>query len=215
LFKVKAGICPLCRTKSGIFYENARQLYYHCNTCGGVFLSKNYYLPKDEEREKYLEHNNDVKDPDYQRFVMPLVRAVVENFSPEKHSGLDFGAGTGPVISKLLEEKGFKIAKYDPFFHPKRRTLRRKYDFIVSSEVVEHFHRPDKEFLRLFGLLRKGGRLICQTHLYSPNIAFDNWYYKNDPTHVFIYQRKTFRWIKEKFNFAGLEINGNLIILSK
>jgi len=32
------------------------------------------------------------------------------------HKGLDFGAGTGPVISKVLKDKGYCIAQYDIFF---------------------------------------------------------------------------------------------------
>jgi hypothetical protein len=52
------------------------------------------------------------------------------------------------------------------------------------------------------------------THLYDPSIEFNSWYYKNDPTHVFIYQKETIEWIKQRFNFSSVAIEGRLITFS-
>jgi hypothetical protein len=207
--------CPLCKDPSNVFYSSTRCLYYICMGCDAVFLSRSSYLTTEEEKKRYLEHNNDVDDPGYQKFVSPAVSFVIENFLPEKHKGLDFGAGTGPVISRMLEDKSFTVKKYDPFFHPDKECLNNKYDFIICCEVAEHFYRPYDEFSLLSGLLHEKGKLVCMTSVYDKGIPFDSWYYKNDPTHVFIYQQKTFQWIKDKLRFTDLRINGNLIILSK
>ena len=91
--------------------------------------------------------------------------------------------------------------------------LTRKYDYIVSCEVIEHFHKPDVEFSLLHKLLKHGGTLICMTFLYDEHIDFKNWHYKNDSTHVFIYRHKTIKFIADHYGFTNFEINNRLIIL--
>lgn len=164
------------------------------------------------EIARYRTHNNDVEDLGYQKFVSPIVSAVIKDFTSEKSSGLDFGAGTGPVITKLLKENGFDLAPYDPFFHNRPELLEKQYDFIVCCEVMEHFHKPLEEFQRLKDLLCPGGKIYCMTHLYTSDIHFDNWYYKNDPTHVFIYRAETIQFITRSVGFSAVKNTGRLII---
>ena len=127
------------------------------------------------------------------------------------HKGLDFGAGTGPVISKILQDNNFEIAQYDPFFHNHPELLKKRYDYIACCEVIEHFYNPRKEFQLLRNLLQPNGKLYCMTDIYDQTIDFEKWYYKNDPTHVFIYHKKTVEWIKDKFGFSDVTINDRLI----
>lgn len=163
-----------------------------------------------KEKLRYETHNNDVNDAGYQNFVSPITMAILENFTQDD-SGLDFGAGTGPVITKVLKDNNFGIKAYDPFFHNNPKLLDKKYDYIACCEVMEHFYSPKKEFALLKNILRKGGVLYCMTDIYDQSIDFNTWYYKNDPTHVFIYQRETIIWIKNKFNFSNVNIKGRLI----
>jgi len=79
---------------------------------------------------------------------------------------------------------------------------------------MEHFHSPAKEFRLLKDMLNPNGTLYCMTHLYNPDTPFDDWYYKNDPTHVFFYQKKAIEWIKENFEFSSASITGRLIKLA-
>lgn len=158
-------------------------------------------------------HNNDVNNPKYQDFVMPIVDAVKANFSPHD-KGLDYGAGPGPVISKLLREHGFNIAVYDPFFHPQKELIETQYNYIVACEVIEHFHYPLDEFQFLYDMLYPGGKLLCMTSIYHPDINFKTWHYKNDKTHVLFYHEKTLEYIKVRFGFQKLKIQGNLIVFS-
>ncbi len=213
--KSYADICPLCGGAAEKFREIARNVYYKCPECRGVFLSTDSCLPEEAEKKRYLEHNNDVNDPGYREFARPIADYITANFSPRTGEGLDFGAGTGPVISRLLEEKGFTVNLYDPFFHPRKESLERKYDFIIASEVIEHFKNPYAEFKLLESLLKSPGSLAARTHLLSEGEAFEDWYYRKDPTHVFFYTVKTMEWIKKEFNFSGLEVNGRIIVLSK
>ncbi len=206
-------LCPLCNTLSETFYTIKRKVYYECPDCRGIFLERQYLPGKDEETARYKEHNNDVNDPGYQEFTSPVVKAVLRDFLPE-HSGLDFGAGTGPVISKMLKDKNFRIAQYDPLFHNNPELLESRYDYIISCEVIEHFHRPAKEFALLRSLLGHKGKLYCMTDIYREDIDFRTWYYKDDSTHVFFYMKETLVFIKESYNFSNLEVSGRLIILS-
>jgi SAM-dependent methyltransferase len=161
------------------------------------------------EKLRYEEHNNDVFDDGYRSFVSPLVNKVLEDFS-SGHEGLDFGAGPGPVVSKILEENNYQIKQYDPFFHDYPELLKAKYDYVACCEVIEHFHIPRKEFELLKSLLRNNAKLYCMTHLYDDSIDFSNWYYKNDNTHVFFYQAETMNWIKSEFGFKSLDLSNRL-----
>ena len=202
--------CPLCSNISAVFYRNNKQLYYQCNNCFGIFLDKTLRLDREAEMSRYKEHNNDIEDEKYQKFVSPISSAIIRDFT-RNNKGLDFGAGTGPVISKVLKNKNFLIKQYDPFFHNYPNLLNEKYDYIACCEVIEHFHNPQKGFSLLKKLLLQNSKLYCMTDIYNERINFHNWYYKNDPTHVFIYHNKTVHWIKEEFGFINVTIEGRLI----
>lgn len=202
-------LCPLCKAPSSAFFKEA---YLSCSQCGGIFLSQHLLLGAAKEKARYETHNNDVHDAGFQKFVSPIVEAVLAKI-PAGQRGLDFGSGPGPVVSCLLKEKGYDIVQYDPFFSDKPALLQQKYDFIVCCEVVEHFYFPEREFRLLRNLLVAGGRLFCMTLLYEQQIDFAKWFYKNDETHVFFYQASTFAWIAKHFGFSDLTINGRLIEL--
>ena len=80
---------------------------------------------------------------------------------------------------------------------------------------MEHFYHPLTEFKKLYKSLLPGGKLICKTHLFEKEIDFESWYYKNDPSHVFIYQDKTIEWIKGFCDFKDAEISDRVITFSK
>lgn len=202
--------CPLCNGKSTIFYKQDKKHFFQCLDCHGIFLNQKLRLNSSDEIVRYELHENDVEDKNYQQFVSPITNAVLENFT-KKDKGLDFGAGTGPVISKVLKDFNYQIAPYDPFFHKNPSLLEATYNYIACCEVMEHFYHPKKEFNLLKKLLKTKGKLYCMTALYDDTIDFEHWYYKNDPTHVFIYHQKTIHWIKESIGFSEVIIDGRLI----
>lgn len=177
-------------------------------------MDPQYYLSREEEKVRYLTHNNDVNDPGYQKFVRPVVRAVT-NHTQIHHHGLDYGAGTGPVITKMLQEKGYSMTTYDPFFILNPEALTTTYDFIVCCEVAEHFHHPQREFTRFHRLLNPGGLLVIKTELLTPNIDFPNWYYINDPTHTLFYTSEGMHHILTQHDFQDLNISPRLVIAKK
>lgn len=206
--------CTLCSTKTEpfYFYEKEERQYHRCPNCKAVLMDISDYPTPDEEIHRYESHNNDVEDPRYQKFVSPLVDKILEHYSPD-NKGLDFGAGTGPVITKMLKDEGYDIITYDPFFDNNTIVFDETFDYIVSCEVIEHFHEPHMEFERLRGMLNPGGALFLKTDVYTEDVDFHAWYYKSDETHVFFYHPETFRWIKKAFNFSKLEIDGRHISL--
>ncbi len=205
--------CPLCDSKANTFYQQGERHFFQCPTCYGIFLDKNLWLTKAEEIARYNTHNNDVEDKNYQQFVSPITFAIKRDFT-QYHKGLDFGAGTGPVISKVLSDTNYQIAQYDPFFHKYPLLLKSTYEYIACCEVIEHFYNPKKEFSLLKKLLAENGELYCMTVIFDDSMDFHNWYYKNDPTHVFMYHQRTIHWIKENFGFSHVTIESRLITFS-
>ena len=203
--------CTLCKT---VLNKMADEYYFICSTCGAFVKDEKYYLERKEEKERYKKHENDVHDERYQDFTSPITDAILNNHTVD-HLGLDFGSGTGPVIAKQLRDEGYQVKLYDPFFHPTTDYLSHYYDYIFSCEVFEHFYDPKQEIEKLLELLKPGGRLYIMTHLYDFEIDFEHWYYRNDPTHVFIYTNKTIEYIAEKYALDIEEMTDRLIILKK
>lgn len=206
--------CPLCQSTSALYHEIQSRFYFLCPNCKGVFLHPEQYMDFEKEEKHYRFHNNDAEDAGYQKFVSPITNAIQKDFAISHH-GLDFGAGTGSPITKVLRDNHYTIAEYDPYFHNFPDLLRTQYDFIACCEVVEHFHHPAKEFQLLHQLLLPNGKLYIMTHLYEETIDFTKWYYKNDHTHVFMYQKETMEWIAKTHGFSEVQMENRLIIFSK
>lgn len=203
--------CTLCNTP---LVNQADKFYFICSTCGALVKNNKYYVTPEREKTRYEEHNNDVNDTRYQKFTSPITNTILEKFDP-MHLGLDYGCGTGPVISKILIDKGYRIKLYDPFFYPDKSFLNHTYDYIFCCEVFEHFYNPKQEITKLLDLLKPNGYLIIMTHLYHKQIDFSTWYYRNDLTHVFIYTTKTIHFIAEKYNLGIEKLNEKVIVLKK
>lgn len=202
--------CPLCNGSGEDFYRHKKRAYYRCKTCHGLYVDRELIPDPESEKLRYEEHNNDVEDEGYLNFVSPIISTILNNHT-QGQKGLDFGAGTGPVIASVLRDNNYSIDLYDPFFHNHPALLTQTYDYIVCCEVIEHFHQPEIEFSLLRKLLNPRGKLYCFTDIYHPGIDFHLWYYKNDMTHVFIYQKETLEWIQKNLDFTAIRIKDRLI----
>ena len=103
------------------------------------------------------------------------------------------------------------------FFYPDIKNLSKTYDFIICCEVMEHFFDPEKEFTLLKSLLKPSGKLFCKTSILKNDADqeyFNDWWYHNDPTHVFFYTPKTLHYIAENFGFNQVKIEPKLITFS-
>lgn len=205
--------CLLCNGEVDLFYKEVNKHYYKCKNCNSVMLDPADYISGEKEKMRYQTHNNDIKDVRYQKFVSPIVDSVKTKYDTS-HLGLDFGAGTGPVITSELEKLGYKLNLYDPYFHNYPDNLKINYDYIVVCEVMEHFYNPYAEFEKLSKMLNAEGSIFCMTEIYDDSIDFASWYYKNDDTHVFLYHKKAIEWIKSEFKFSKAKIDKRLITFS-
>jgi ubiquinone/menaquinone biosynthesis C-methylase UbiE len=104
------------------------------------------------------------------------------------------------------------MSLWDPFFHSDESVLNNRYDFIVCCETIEHFYNPLEEFELMITLLKPGGKLCCMSELLPKDMSFNDWYYKNDPTHVIFYSEENLKWIKENVGFSEVRIDGRLIV---
>lgn len=204
-------ICTLCETP---LTDQITDTFYHCSCCGAIVKDKRFYLSPEEEKARYELHVNDVNDLGYQQFTSPITNHILKHFTPQ-HLGLDFGSGTGPVITKQLLENGYQVNLYDPYFAPFDHHLLQNYDYIFSCEVFEHFYNPQFEIKRLINLLKPNGELLIMTHVFNHQKPFNDWYYKNDPTHVFIYTPKTFEYIAKTFGLKVLDIGERFVGMGK
>ena len=208
-------ICIVCKNQEAVDFKNIKQKrYWKCSYCEAIFLDKEFYLSSNNEYNHYLTHNNDVNDPRYKKFLSNLMLPLIERIKLNS-IGLDYGCGPGPVLSLMLIDKGYQMFNYDPFFHPKKSNLLKKYDFISCTETVEHFHNPFGEFTRFNELLNKNGMIGIMTNFHSEQNIFENWYYIKDPTHVVFYNKKTFQIIAKIFDWDCEFLGNNLVFFKK
>jgi len=128
--------------------------------------------------------------------------------------GLDFGSGPGPVLALMFQEAGYDISIYDIYYAPDRETLRRKYDFITCTEVIEHVKTPNLVITQLLTMLKPNAWLGIMTKLVINQAVFQHWHYKNDPTHICFFAKETFLWLADKFNLE-LELIGKDVIMMR
>lgn len=205
--------CTLCCTHLDST-DIIEDKYFHCPACKGVVKDVSTYLSPEAEKSRYLLHNNDINDEGYQNFTAPVSDYIIRHYLPS-HKGLDYGCGKASVISHRLRSNLYTVSCYDPYFFPDESVLQESYDYIICSEVAEHFYQPAAEFKKLNQLLNPNGRLILMTLLYNDQINFSTWHYRSDPTHVFFYSEDTIEFICRMFNFKKLLLKGRLIVLKK
>ncbi len=193
--------CPLC--SSGISSKQIhafRRGYLTCPRCALVFMLPEYRLAASAEEARYLLHQNNRADSGYcqhlRRAIAPLTSLVTSGY------GLDFGCGPSHTASELLEEMGYTVTNYDPFFAPDQSALEYEYDFILCTEVAEHFHLPFHEFDRLHRMLKPGGWLALMTKLLERGQALTTWWYAKDPTHVSLYSQVSLDWISKRWSWT-------------
>ena len=193
--------CPLCCSEPiREFAVVDSKIYWRCDVCHLTFLSSESYLSPDDELARYLLHENSPEDCRYRQFLSRLTDYLIPKLQPGA-KGLDFGSGPGPTLSVMLEEAGFPMAIYDPYFAPDTRPLEQTYDFIACTETVEHFYQPTVEFDRFDRLLRRDGWLGIMTEMLASDEDFANWWYHREPTHVCFYKQETMTWIANQYDW--------------
>ena len=209
---LNSNLCPICSSKKVANYFNGQgRSYLLCKECDLVFVPQNELPSIEVEKRKYDQHQNSPQDSGYRAFLSKLFLPMQKFIKPKSY-GLDFGSGPGPTLSKMFEENGYKMDIYDIFYAPNDEVFRKKYDFITSTEVIEHLHKPREELIRLASMLNKDGALGLMTAFRPTKEQFSSWYYKNDLTHVRFFTPKTFEYIAEMLNMQIVYIDDGVVI---
>jgi len=207
--------CPLCAGQDlNHYHRDKLRDYWQCSQCLLVFVAPEQHLSEAQEKQRYDLHDNNIQQQGYCDFLNQLLIPLVVRL-PTAAKGLDFGSGPGPTVSLLLAQQGFQVACYDKYYAADRTLLKVQYDFITSTEVLEHVREPAKVFQQLNHMLKPNGYLGIMTQLQPDKARFAKWHYKQDQTHICFYAVETFEWLAKRWNLS-LEILGkDVIILRK
>lgn len=214
--------CRLCGTQSQHINSNKlEEDYYHCTECDLIFMDEKDIVSTESEKKRYEEHDNNHENEGYVNMFKDFINRAVEPYFDFSKGAkvLEFGCGPGPVLADLLEEKGVKVDRYDPYFFPDESYKNKKYDLVTSTEVFEHLLKPAEEIESLLSILKKDGILSIMTHFHKRNkkdFRFEDWWYKWDNTHITFCSQKTMKWIADEYNLEILFIgNKKLCVFQK
>jgi hypothetical protein len=196
-------MCPLCSDSHtrDVAVVVSKRRFLRCATCNFLWVPQEEHISEEEERERYLRHNNSPEDDGYRAFLSRMCSPMI-TFLSAGARGLDFGSGPNSVLSKMLTLAGFQIDTYDPVFGP--YTIKReRYDFVTSTEVVEHFREPRKDLDRMCKLVSTGGYLgIMTQEVPEDPLELEHWFYFRDSTHVSFFSERPITWWSSQ---VGLE----------
>ncbi|WP_421230130.1 class I SAM-dependent methyltransferase [Aeromonas jandaei] len=206
--------CPLCASHHSYPLPVAGKRYHRCRQCELVWLDAGDHLDEAAEKAVYDGHDNRVDDPRYRTFLMRAFGEVLVRV-PLPASGLDFGCGPGPALVAMGREAGYDMVGYDKFYADFPELLTRQYDFITSTEVIEHIAEPRAVLDRLWACLKPGGMLVLQTQRVLGDERFKNWRYRHDPTHIVFFAEASFRVLAARWQ-AKLELpHADVAVLHK
>ena len=207
--------CPLCKNQNyQLFSQDEKRKYYQCFTCKLVFVSSEFYLNENQEKERYDLHTNSPDDLNYRKFLNRMFIPMHERIKKQSY-GLDFGSGPGPTLSLIFEEAGYSMNIYDHFYANDKSVFTKKYDFITTTEVIEHLQQPYVELERLWNCLKVDGYLGIMTSRYDEIPNFTKWHYKLDPTHICFFSLESFKWLCQKWQCDLHVIDKDIVVLHK
>lgn len=213
--------CPLCLSSEIELFHVKDDVhlghceYFKCVTCDLVFLNRDQCLDFCEQKTIYDSHENSPESVGYVAFLRRLYDPF-KQLLPVKASGIDFGCGPGPTLSGLAIKDGFCCVDYDPIYFPNDHTLKiNSYDFVMSTETIEHFNALRETCDQVMGLIKRGGLLGLMTELRDSSQDFKNWHYHRDPTHVNFFSKQTMRWLGNHYNYDLLCCEARVVIFRK
>ncbi|CAJ1799939.1 class I SAM-dependent methyltransferase [Aeromonas salmonicida] len=206
--------CPLCGAVDSYALPVADKHYHRCRSCELVWLDGADHLGPSAEKAVYDGHDNQVDDPRYRHFLMRAFGEVLSRVPPPA-SGLDFGCGPGPALIAMGREAGYQMAGYDKFYADLPDLLTRQYDFITSTEVIEHIADPRAALDVLWGCLKPGGILVLQTQRVLDDDRFKTWRYCHDPTHIVFFAEASFRALAIRWQADVLFPHGDVVVFTK
>lgn len=189
--------------------------YRVCPSCGFTSLADKYSLNPEQEKQRYLLHQNNKLDTNYRAWLEIFMAALMQYVRPGS-SVLDFGSGPNPVLAELLAHAGFQVTLFDPYFAPNKAALEKQYHAIVIHEVIEHLANPLATLYKLIPLLEESGIFAIRTQIRPvSDEAFDRFWYRKDQTHRSFFMEKTCSLLGEQLELSISWHHNDIFFLKK
>jgi SAM-dependent methyltransferase len=182
--------------------------YYSCKGCQYCFAPWIAAWTTQEFEERIYNQDYILVDPDYlDARPRGNAQSLISTFGDRGRSlrHLDYGGGAG-LLSKLLNEAGWKSMSYDPFANRNVDTAGLgQFDVITAYEVFEHIPDVDGLMQMLSSLLAPDGIVLFSTMISDGRIESGQrmtwWYAAPRNGHISLYSRKSLALLGAKKNF--------------
>lgn len=196
--------CPLCHSSMESFNApigKKPRWYHRCKDCGFIFLDPRHHLLPEEEKKRYLQHQNQ-NNSGYREYLDQFVTTAVHPFLIPGSNILDFGSGPVSELASMVRHNGYHCQTYDPYFSPDLAWENQAFDAIIIHEVAEHLGNPAVTFATLSLRLKEHGLFLIRTRFLESCENFASWWYRMDPTHISFYSEKSMQLLMEKLGFC-------------
>jgi len=177
--------CSLCGSFERESFRTVtdRILYHRCRICSYVSRDESCRLSPEDERKRYLLHQNRPEDSGYSAWIDRFLDFTFKTPLSGNSRILDFGSGPVPVLASMLKKRGYEVFIEDPYFSPEKPEG--SFQLITSLEVFEHIPNPGEILGILASRLTLNGRLSISTEFLPDGMAdFETWAYRSDATHI-------------------------------
>jgi hypothetical protein len=177
--------CPLCLGSEQSLYDQDKfRNYFLCHQCELVFVPRESLISLNEENKRYQSHQNNQNDKSYENYLTQIAELTFP-YLEKPCRGLDFGCGETNLMSLIYQKANIQMDSYDIFFHLNEDIWKKKYHFILLSEVIEHLRDPREVMNQLMKMLEDDGQIFIKTKFYPfLKSDFTDWFYKRDKTHI-------------------------------
>ncbi len=166
----ECNVCPNPETfgpesETAVIRSNIRKFrdetftVWRCRSCRTIHARDKVDL--DHYYASYPFHNQKM-DWTLRRVYANILRRLTRAGLTKQHTILDHGCGSGHLVS-FIRSKGFTNAVgYDAYSetHNDASVLERRYDCIISQDVLEHVEQP-RELLKMYADLTNPGGIIA------------------------------------------------------
>lgn len=207
--------CKICGTLTSSFYDKRIDATFHwCKKCDYIYKDSADLITEVQEKAIYDSHQNSLEDEKYVAYLDKFIQKGVLPYVKEASFGLDYGSGPTPVLKHILTNVYYyNVVGYDLFYENNEKNLEQVYDFVVTTEVIEHIKEPVQLFNKFNGLLKTGGVLSLMTLLHPRNLEeLQDWHYTRDRSHISLFSMVTLETIAKMTGFKVIFTDHHRII---
>jgi len=221
---IKPDFCPICKSDSIYEYVKLKPAaIFCCNQCKNAWTYPAPIPPKysklDFHKTATKETTSDLKSVDslptnWKRSIQMQSNLII-NHVKKGSTVLEIGCGEGFFLEKLKNE-GYLVTGIEPSESASKRArlrninvittvfqpnkIKKKYDLIIMSHVLEHIAKPIDTLKEVKFLLTKNGKiLLIQTNYQGliPRIYKKSWYAWVPEQHFWHFTPKGMKYISK------------------